>query len=190
MPWPLSLLIRDPTHLGRVGPFGRLPFFIPNSDRHTHFYCIGKSGQGKSKFLESLLVGDILAGRGCGLVDPHSDLARDTLAHLLSKGFFDDPAVRDRVVYFEPTRQDYFIPFNILKSTLPPYTIAQQVIEAFRRTWPHALEEAPRFTDIALAVLLVLIETKQSLIEMPLVLTNREYREKLLAQVRDPQVVE
>jgi len=64
------------------------------------------------------------------------------------------------------------------------------VIEAFRRTWPHALEEAPRFTNIALAVLLVLIQTGQSLVEMPLVLTNQEYREHLLEQVRDPELIQ
>jgi hypothetical protein len=190
MIWPLSLLTSDPVLIGYVGPFSCLPFLIPTAARHTHFYCIGTTGQGKSKFLESLLVGDILAGRGCGLVDPHTDLARDTLTHLLSKDFFDDPAALDRVVYFEPTRTDCVIPFNILKSPLPPYTIAQQVIEAFRRTWPHALEEAPRFTNIALAVLLVLIETGKSLVEMPMMLTSRDYREKLLEQVYDPQVVE
>ena len=189
MIWPFSLLYRDPVPLGRVGPLGLIPYTIPAKARHTHCYCIGTTGQGKSKFIESLLVADIRAGRGCGLVDPHTDLARDTLAHLLSKGYFRDPATLQRVIYFDPTRSDYVIPFNILKANLPPYTIAQQVIEAFRRTWPHALEEAPRFTNIALATLLVLIETGQSLVEMPSVLINRDYRENLLQQVRDPQVV-
>ncbi len=190
MPWPFSLFIRDPVLVGRIGPLGVLPYSIPLAARHTHFYCIGTTGQGKSKFIESLLVEDILAGRGCGLVDPHTDLARDTLANLLSRGYFTNHTALEHVVYFDPTRTDYFIPFNILKSALPPYTIAQQIIEAFRRTWPRALEEAPRFTNIALAVLLVLIETGKSLVEMPLVLTNREYREQLLAQVHEPQVVE
>ncbi len=190
MVWPLPPFQRDRLHLGRIGPFGVLPYSIPNHARATHMYVIGTTGQGKSKFIESLLVADIRAGRGCGLVDPHTDLARDTLTNLLSRGYFPNPANLKRVIYFDPTRTDYFLPFNILKSALPPYTVAQQVIEAFRRSWPHALEEAPRFTNIALAVLLVLIETGKSLVEMPLVLTNREYREDLLQQVRDAQVVE
>lgn len=38
-----------------------------------------------------------------------------------------------------------------------PYTTAQNIVEAFRRTWPQALAEAPRFTNIALASLLTLI---------------------------------
>jgi len=186
----LPQLVRDPVRLGRVGPLGLLPYAIPCHARATHTYIIGTSGQGKSKFLESLIVADIRAGRGCGLVDPHADLARDTLAHLLSVGFFDDPKAVERVIYLDPTRSDYTLPFNILKTDLPPYTLATQVIEAFRRTWPEALAEAPRFTNIALAALLVLIETGQSLIEMPLLLTDSDYRDRLLSQVRDPHLIE
>jgi Type IV secretion-system coupling protein DNA-binding domain len=190
MAWPLFLPSSARVRLGQIGPFGLLPYHIPVIDRHTHFYCIGTTGQGKSKFLESLLVADIRAGRGCGVVDPHTDLARDTLTHLLSVGFFNSEAARQRVIYFDPTRTDYVIPFNILKTPAAPYALAQQVIEAFRRTWPQALEEAPRFSNIALACLLVLIETGQSLVDMAPLLTNKLYRERLLAQVRDPQLVE
>jgi hypothetical protein len=153
-------------------------------------YIIGTTGQGKSKFLESLLVADIRAGRGCGLVDPHTDLARDTLAHLLSDGYFCDPKAFERVIYFDPTRTDYIIPFNVLKTPVAPYPLAQQVIEAFRRTWPQSLEEAPQFTNIALAALLVLIQTGKSLIDMAQLLTDRDFRDHLLGQVQDPQLVE
>jgi hypothetical protein len=190
MRWFLPQLVRDPVRLGRVGPLRLVPYAIPCQSRATHMYIIGTSGQGKSKFLENLIVNDIRASRGCGLVDPHADLARDTLAHLLSVGFFVDPKAVERVIYLDPTRSDYTLPFNILKTDLPPYTLATQVIEAFRRTWPSALAEAPRFTNIALAALLVLIETGQSLIEMPLLLTDPDYRERLLAQVHDPHLVE
>ncbi len=162
---------------GSTGYFGLKKFYLPVEARHTHLYCIGTTGQGKSKFLENLLVQDILAHRGCGLIDPHTDLARDTLSHLTSAGYFRDPQSYERLIYFDPTRSDYVLPFNILKSPFHPYIVAQQVIEAFRRTWPQALEEAPRFSNIALAALLVLIETGQTLVEMPALLTNKRYRE-------------
>jgi len=38
-------------------------------------YVIGMPGKGKSKFLDRCLYQDIAAGRGCGLIDPHSLLA-------------------------------------------------------------------------------------------------------------------
>ncbi len=76
MLWPWSLPTGDQVRLGRVGAFPfQQQYWVPVTDRHMHLYCIGVTGQGKSKFLESLLVADIRAGRGCGLVDPHSDLA-------------------------------------------------------------------------------------------------------------------
>src|SRR5574341_391014 len=117
--WPQLLPRSQTIQLGRIGPLSLFPYCIPVSARHTHCYCIGTTGQGKSKFLESLLVQDILAGRGCGLVDPHTDLARDTLAHLAAVGIFRNPQAFDRVIYFYPTRADYVIPFNILKSAMP-----------------------------------------------------------------------
>jgi hypothetical protein len=188
--WSLPKQKEEAIRLGRVGLWWPKPYTLSNSARTTHLYCIGSSGQGKSKFLESLIVQDIVAGRGVGLVDPHTDLARDTLAHLLSLGFFNDPKNYERVIYLDPTRTDFIIPFNVLNLPLQPYDIAQQIIEAFRRTWPQALAEAPRFTNIALAALLVLIETGQTLIEMPLLLTDKEYREQLLSQIHNQDVLD
>ena len=190
MAFHLSAPAQPSVCFGSTGFLGLKKFWLPVTERHTHLYCIGTTGQGKSKFLENLLVQDILAGRAAGLIDPHTDLARDTLSHLASVGYFRDQASYERVIYFDPTREDYFLPFNILKSPYHPYIVAQQVIEAFRRTWPQALEEAPRFSNIALAALLVLIETGQTLVEMPTLLTNKSYREQQLAQVQNPDLIE
>jgi hypothetical protein len=187
MLWPRSLLIDDRVTLGRVG---WLPYAIPNHARNTHLYCIGASGTGKSKFLESLFVGDVLAQRGCALVDPHGDLAKDTLTHLLSVGYFASPEAYKHVIYFDPARTDYILEFNALRTRLPAYTTAHQVIEAFRRTWPQSLREAPRFTNIALAALLALIEAGRTLVDLPLLLTDRPFRESVLARVGDPQVID
>lgn len=89
-------------------------------------YCIGTTGTGKSKFIEGLSVADVRAGRGCGLVDPHGDLAHDVLANLLSGRYFDRNRNHnlndsfDRVIYFGPARTDYTVEFNVLRSRLPP----------------------------------------------------------------------
>jgi hypothetical protein len=189
MAWPLSFPSHPWVRLGRFGPLGLFPYTVPNDARATHMYVIGTTGQGKSKFLESLLVADIRAGRGAGLVDPHADLARDTLSNLLSSGYFARHKAYQRVIYFDPTRSDYTLPFNVLASREQPYAVAQQVIEAFRRTWPQALEEAPRFTNIALAALLVLIAAGKTLVDMAKLLTDRDFREQLLAHVVDPELI-
>ncbi|MBI3734098.1 MAG: type IV secretory system conjugative DNA transfer family protein, partial [Chloroflexi bacterium] len=61
-----------------MGRSGRFPFsshlHLSAADRTTHLYVIGLTGQGKSKFLQHGLFQDITAGRGCGVLDPHTDL--------------------------------------------------------------------------------------------------------------------
>ena len=187
MLWPRSLLMRNRVTLGRVG---WLPYAIPNGARETHLYCIGSSGTGKSKFLESLFVADVLAGRGCGLVDPHGDLARDALANLQTRGYFKQPERLKHVIYFDPAHPQFTVPFNVLKTRLPPYTVAQQVIESLRRTWPQSLKEAPRFTNICLVALMALIEAKRTLVDMPMLLTDESFRNALLTRVHDPHVLD
>jgi hypothetical protein len=66
--------------LGRAGKSRFSPLFrVTSSERTAHLYVIGVSGKGKSKLLEHCLYQDIAAGRGCGLIDPHSLLADDLL---------------------------------------------------------------------------------------------------------------
>ena len=49
-------------------------FGIKQADRLMHTYIIGKTGTGKSTLIETMITLDILAGRGCCLLDPHGDL--------------------------------------------------------------------------------------------------------------------
>src|SRR3984893_18839997 len=48
-------------------------------DRAQHLYIVGKTGLGKSTLLRNLILQDLYAGRGVGLLDPHGDLARDVM---------------------------------------------------------------------------------------------------------------
>ena len=50
-------------------------FGIKREDRRRHLYVVGKTGIGKSRLLELLLISDIQNGEGCCLLDPHGDLA-------------------------------------------------------------------------------------------------------------------
>ena len=44
-------------------------------ERERHVWIVGKSGSGKSTFLFNLAMGDIVAGEGVAVIDPHGDLA-------------------------------------------------------------------------------------------------------------------
>jgi hypothetical protein len=178
--------------LGRLWRFPISPLFrVTASARTAHLYVIGMSGKGKSKLLEYCLYQDIAAGRGCGLIDPHSLLVDDLLRLLITRGVFANPDIRHRLIYVDPARTDYVIPFNVLATQAAhPYDIAAAVLEAFRRTWSECLKEAPHFSNVVTAALIVLIENGLTLMHMPRLLTNSEFREQCLDRVTDGSIVE
>jgi hypothetical protein len=153
---------------------------------------VGLTGRGKSKLLQSCLVQDISAGRGCCVIDPHGDLAKDTLRTLISNcALENNTQLLERIVYVAPRRRDYIIPFNVLKkegSELETYEIAQRVIAAFQRTWPKTLGEAPRFQQIMRASLAVLIENGLPLTSLYQVLVDDSFRNQLLDNIPDKKV--
>ncbi len=132
-----------------------------------------------------------MAGRGCAVIDPHGDLAKDVMSSLVSKGFFSDSKAFDRLIYVAPRRRDYVIPFNVLSrpdAETETYEIAQRVIAAFMRAWSRTLLEPPRFQQIMRASLAVLIETGETLCSLYRLLTDDEFREEKLALISDPKV--
>ena len=189
---------RDGLILGKTGPFWFFPSYrMLERTRATHMLVVGITGKGKSKLLEACAFQDVVHGRGCAIIDPHSDLADDLLRYLVSwrkqnartTRRFAQLVTPQRLVYVNPSRRDWIIPFNVLASPGDPYTVAQNVIEAFRRTWPETLREAPHFTNVMLNSLLVLITHRLTLCELPRLLLDRDFRQGLLERVEDPLVV-
>src|SRR5687767_13959567 len=87
---------------------GSETFGLRSADRSQHVYCLGKTRTGKTTLLRNLILQDIYAGRGVGVIDPHGDLAHDVLDHI--------PSWRaDDVVYFDPADLDYPVGFNLLQ---------------------------------------------------------------------------
>jgi hypothetical protein len=174
-----------------LGRFWRLPisptFQVPYSALRAHMHVIGRSGKGKSKALENIVYQHIVNGVGCGLIDPHSTLIDDLLRHLITRRVLDDPAIRRRMVYVDPTRKDYIIPFNVLATQDEPYNVVAAVLEAFRRTFP-TLREAPHFENLMTHALLLLIKTQKTLMDLTRLLVDQDWRESLLAQAGNPQI--
>ncbi len=178
--------------LGRIGYFPWAPRVrLSAEERSGHLYIIGSTGKGKSKLLENILVQDIQSGRGSGLIDPHSLLSDDLLRSLITQEILNDPAIRERLIYVDPARTDFVVPFNVLSNSGErPYDIATSVLEAFRRTWLESLKEAPHFTNVIVAALLVLIENQLTLMDMPRLLSDKNYRERCLTRVHDQELIE
>ena len=75
-------------------------------------YVVGKTGTGKSKFLENMALQDMLEGRGFAFVDPHGDSV-EVLMSMVPKNRTED------VIYFNPADMDYPLGFNIFETDSP-----------------------------------------------------------------------
>ena len=104
------------------------PFGLEASDRRQHVYVIGQTGTGKSTLLRNLILQDIEAGRGVGLIDPHGDLALDILEHI--------PSWRtEDVVYFNPLDDDP-LAINLFRATADNWhLVASGLVSAFKKIW-------------------------------------------------------
>lgn len=181
--------------IGHQWPFRLWPITLNLHTFNSHLYVVGASGQGKSKFLQSILYQLATNSTwGGGLFDPHADLAKDLLAQLASyprdKPFLRDPANLNRIIYIDPARDDYLPPLNILRNSFAsPYETAENVVEAFRRVWPETLSEAPRFAQILRNALLALIYADLTVLELEPLLTNKPFREQILTRCEDELVI-
>ena len=75
----------DRTILGTAfTPAGEEVLALTERDRMQHMLVLGKTGRGKTTLLENIIVQDIYAGLGVGVIDPHGDLSRALLDHIPS----------------------------------------------------------------------------------------------------------
>lgn len=100
-----SVLLGENVHRGK-----KQSARIPASLRSRHCYVAGASGTGKSTLLLNMILQDIQAGEGVGLLDPHGDLVKDVLRRV-PKHRIDD------VILFDPSDKEYPFALNILEAS-------------------------------------------------------------------------
>jgi hypothetical protein len=158
------------------------PFALFQKDRRQHLHVIGKSGTGKTTMLRNMIIQDIAAGRGVGLIDPHGDLATEILDFI--------PGHRiDDVAYFDPSDASHPIGFNLLGNVSKErrHVVASGVVAGFRGIWAESW--GPRLEYILYACVAALLECQNvSLLGVPRMLVDDEYRAWVIRQVKDPMV--
>jgi hypothetical protein len=154
---------------------------ISQKDRRHHFYAIGKTGMGKSTMLENMIVGDILAGNGVGVIDPHGDLAEKILE------FIPKHRVKD-VIYFNPADEEWPFGYNLLENkNSSRHYLASAIVSVFYKTWADSW--GLRLEHLLRNTILALLECDNStLLGAHLLLVNRSYREKVINKISDPIV--
>ena len=173
----------------KINFFGRaifknrdLIFGIKDIDRRRHLWAIGKTGTGKSTLIANMAIDDMKKGRGVAIIDPHGDLSEIILNYV--------PASRmNDVVYFNPVDRDRPVRLNILEVKDPTQRelVVSGIVAIFNKLYGHSW--GPRLEYILRNSLLALSEVPgMTLVELPRLLTDREFRRGVVAKLSDPVI--
>ncbi|MBI2041658.1 MAG: type IV secretory system conjugative DNA transfer family protein [Candidatus Nealsonbacteria bacterium] len=160
---------------------------ISDDDRRRHFYVIGQTGTGKSVLLQEMIKQDIEAGRGVCLIDPHGDLAERVLSYV--------PASRaEDVIYFNPGDIERPLGLNMLDyDPRFPETktfVVNEIIEIFEKLYNLKAQGfgGPIFEQYMRNALLLIMDHPESgstLVEVPKVLADPEFRKYKLSKCKN-----
>jgi uncharacterized protein DUF87 len=161
------------------------PVIFNEHQRPMHLGILGLSGVGKTYFLEHLIRQDIDRRTGFVLFDVHGDLADNIIAYLAERAHT-DPSILTRTILIEPFDKDFSIGFNPLQKS--PHTSvflqAQELAHILRSRW-EAKSFGPRTEELLRNALFVLCANDLTLLELPFLLTNTAYRNKMLQSISD-----
>lgn len=171
------------TYFGETDSRGkRVRFGIKAKDRTKHVYVIGKTGMGKSNLLEVMAIQDIQNGEGMAFMDPHGKSAELLLN-------FVPPERMNDVIYFAPFDVENPISFNVLEDVGEDkrHLVVAGLMSTFKKIWVDAW--SARMEYILTNALLALIEYPgATLLGVNKLLSDKEYRKKVVDNVKDPSV--
>ncbi|TQD60379.1 hypothetical protein FK267_08040 [Actinomyces oris] len=166
---------------------------ISIGDALYHTVLLGPTGAGKSTALAHLALADIHAGRGVLLIDPKTDLVADILARIPEQR-------RDDVVVIDPTSSrpvginplaraqaarsgalsSSVVGGGVLGGGASPELVADTVLATLKGVFAESW--GVRVEQVLSAALVTLARTPgATLVDLPLLLTNAAYRQRLIA---------
>ena len=102
---------------------------LPPEARRRHLYIVGKTGSGKTTYMEHLVARDLEDGHGVGVIGPEGELFRERLLALVPR------ERRHQVIYFAPGHAKNPLTFNplYLEKDEDPVRAAEDLFTTFKR---------------------------------------------------------
>ena len=174
------MLTNHETILGTLSTGESVPLL--QADRRRHVYVVGMTGTGKTGLLLNLMHADLQAGAGFCFLDPHGDASQ----HIASLA----PAERRAdVIYLDPSDPTHTFAYNPL-SGVPEAeraTAAANIVSAFKNIWANTW--GARLEYILGHSIRLLLDTRdQTLLGLPRLLVDDDYRHWLVVRCQDPVV--
>lgn len=168
-----------------------MQYTIPTADgsavidaetRSRHCYIAGRTGAGKSVLIEDLALQDIEAGNGVCLIDFHGDTVRAIADSIPDERINDtilfDPGDPTHVCSIDPFEHD-----NPLDRT----AITSRIISIFKSIWWDAWGASTNYI-LYNDVRLLLENDQTTMVDIPKVLTNTRFRNRLLRNCGDEAI--
>jgi hypothetical protein len=158
------------------------PFGFRRFDRRRHLYALGKSGNGKSCFLQLLIKADIDNGFGCAVLDPHGDLS-DEILKTIPKHRLKD------VVIFDPSDLEHPPSFNPMIPIRPDLKVRVMLsfLDTFKRVfgdgWSEKMDHILRYAINALLNI-----PGASIVSLRRLLSDDEFRREVVSRSTDESV--
>ncbi len=168
------------TILGTLASGEEVPLL--QADRRRHVYLIGMTGTGKTGLLLNMMHADLLSGAGFCFLDPHGD-ASQHIASLAPKERGKD------VIYLDPSDATHTFAYNPLAGVQEAEraTAAANIVSAFKNIWAQSW--GPRLEYILGHALRLLLDTRdQTLLGLPRLLIDPEFRDRHVRGCNDPVV--
>ena len=153
---------------------------LSREERERHVYIVGKSGSGKSTTLFNLAMHDIYAGEGAAVIDPHGDLA-DAIIDAMP------PERTHDVCYLNVADTQFPVGFNPLAGVAAERQAlaAAGIVSAFKHLWSDSW--GPRLEHFLYnGVAALLASPRPTLIDLPRMYFDDDFRERVVARVTDP----
>jgi len=174
------IVIGENVHRGQIHQVA-----IPPEIRARHCYIAGASGTGKSTLLLNLILQDIAAGHGVGLLDPHGDLLKAVLRRIPERRIED-------VVLFDAADTAYPCAVNVLEAhdETERERIVAETIMALERYFPASW--GPRLERILQYTIRTVLHAipGATLADVEQMLTDTDYRDGVLEKTTDPRLLQ
>lgn len=161
---------------------------LTDEDRRRHLYTIGQTGVGKSNFLQEMAKQDVKNGKGVCYIDPHGDAVEDILTAIPKERAED-------VIIFDPSDIERPLGLNMLEYERPEEKtfVINEMIGIFDRLYDLKQTGGPMFEQYMRNAMLLVMEdpeTGSTLMEIPKVLSDEDFRKMKLSKCQNPVVVD
>ncbi len=162
---------------------------LAKDDRLRHLYIVGQTGTGKSTFIEEMVKQDTKSEGVC-VIDPHGDL----IDHIL--GSIPKERAED-VIYFDPADTERPFALNMMEydENRPEQKtfVINEMIAIFDKLYDLRQTGGPMFEQYMRNAMLLAMDSPElgsTLMEVPRIFRDVEFRKKKIAKCKDITVID